>query len=140
MLMFSVNISLDAQVIDSVLVSFNYDAAGNRTTREIDTVFVGGLKSLANQNYLDIEEIEVMEDIKVYPNPFNESFYLALNEEAYESDSKTMYIYDNLGKLIKEIPLYEYINEIDAADLKEGLYILKLRYNNISREWIVIKN
>ena len=121
-------------------ISFSYDAAGNRIRRETVYLTQGGLKSLANPDSVKTEVQEFSKELKIYPNPFRESFYLTLDDEAYEARQKVIHLYDQLGKLIHQYEVYDYINELDASDLKEGTYILKLRFDNKSREWILIKN
>lgn len=121
-------------------INFSYDASGNRIQRETVYLTQGGLKSLSSADSVKIEEPEFSKELKVYPNPFRETFYLTLDDEAYKAKQKEVLLYDQLGKLIHQYELYDYINELDASDLKEGTYILKLRYENRSREWLIIKN
>jgi hypothetical protein len=131
-------ISLSTSV-KSQTILFSYDHAGNRTSRTIEKQ-QGGLKGLAKPDSAKTEEPVFSKELKIYPNPFRESFYLTLDDEAYKARHKVIHLYDQLGKLIHQYEVYDYINELDASDLKEGTYILKLRYDNKSREWLIIKN
>lgn len=121
-------------------INFSYDASGNRIQRETVYLTQGGLKSLSRADSVKTEEPEFSKELKVYPNPFRETFYLTLDDEAYEAMQKDVLLYDQLGKLIRQYEVFDYINELDASDLKEGTYILKLSYRNRSREWLIIKN
>ena len=120
-------------------IRFCYDASGNRISREI-VYYSGGLKSLANPDSVNREEPEFAKELKVYPNPFRETFYLTLDDEAYKAKSKEIWLYDQTGKIIRQYEPFDYINELDASELIEGTYILRFRYDNKFREWIIIKN
>lgn len=120
-------------------IYFTYDKAGNRTSREV-VYYEGGLKSLSRSTEIEEEEIDFDKQLKVYPNPFTHSIYVTLNNEAYEAKTKMILIFDSMGRILKQFPVYEYVNQIDASTLRDGTYIIKLTYDGKHKEWILIKN
>ncbi len=120
-------------------IQFTYDQSGNRTQTETIYLSSGGTKSLGKTPEKE-EEPEFSKELKVYPNPFKEFVYLTLDDEAYEATQRTVILYDNLGRLIREYQVYDYVNELEMSGLKSGSYILKLLYDGSQKQWIIIKN
>lgn len=118
-------------------IEFTYDAAGNRTHREI-IYYEGGAKS--TQVFPEEEEPEIEQGLNVYPNPASHSLYVSLNEEVLEEDFKMIILFDNLGRQVYQSRTLEEIHQIDVSKLPEATYILKLIYGNRHKEWIIIKN
>lgn len=118
-------------------IRFNYDRAGNRTSREI-IYQQGGLKSLSTT--IEEETTTFLHDLKIYPNPASQSVYVTLNEKALKATNSHVVFYDNLGKKMAEYPVDNYVNELDVSYLNNGIYILKLIYGLEHKEWIFIKN
>lgn len=117
-------------------IRFEYDSAGNRTSRIIyyDS---GGQKSTEAETF--VEEPEFDKGLNVYPNPATHSIYVTLNEEVLQSRRKVLYVFDSLGKLISQINMLEETNQIYVSDWPSGTYILKLIYDDKHNEWIIIK-
>ena len=121
-------------------ISFSYDAAGNRTGRSIELYSGGGgLKSVALTKEEVEEEIEDIKQINVYPNPVKDIIYLTLDDESLEATEKNLQVFDSMGRLIKDIEVHSYLNEIDVSGLKSGSYILRLLYADNSQQWTIIK-
>jgi hypothetical protein len=127
----------DVKIGDPFRVQYQYDEAGNRISRQV--VYLERLKSKSGKNEIT-DEFENPESIfKVFPNPATQSIYVGLNQDAIESFSKSISIYDLSGKeVISQIPMSDAIL-IDLSDLNSGVYILKLRYDNGSKECKIIK-
>lgn len=130
--------SLIAQSDSITEITFQYDAAGNRTDREI--VYYEGAKKSAQVVPEEEEEIDLEKGLNVYPNPASHSLFVTLNKEAMEEDYKMIIVFDNLGKQVIQTKVYQEINQIDVSSLINGTYILKLIYGNRHKEWIIIKN
>lgn len=118
-------------------ISFTYDAAGNRTNREI-VYYVPQQKSAKVVNYE--EEMEFEEGLHVYPNPTKNCLFVTLNQEALEQDQRMILVYDNVGKLVLQTLAPHEINKVDVSLFTSGTYILKLIYGKKHNEWIIIKN
>lgn len=119
-------------------IKFEYDSAGNRTERIIYYESGGQKSALAEPE--EEEEPEFEKGLNVYPNPATHSVYLTVNEEVLQSRQQTLYVFDNLGKVIFQSNSLEEINQIDVSAWPSSTYILKLIYDNKHKEWIVVKN
>lgn len=128
---------LIAQADSITEVAFKYDAAGNRTKR-VNTYFVAEFKSAVVTN--TEEEILVEEGLRVYPNPVSHTIFVILNQEAMDQQQRSLTIYDNLGKIVKQVLAPQETNQIDVSSLSNGTYILKLTFGNKHKEWIIIKS
>lgn len=128
---------LIAQTDSITEVNFIYDAAGNRIERE-NTYYVAEFKSAV---ITDIEEeITTDEGLMVYPNPATHTIFVILNREVMEQQQRSITIYDNLGKIVKQVLASQETNKIDVSSLSSGTYILKLTFGNKHKEWIIIKS
>jgi len=96
-----------------------------------DTLVVGGsskINSVSNftlarlllDTPLSVEE-SLEEFIKVYPNPFEEQFYI----EDYEGMIKSIKIFDNKGRIIKTVSNSSPVKEI-YTDFANGVYIINI--------------
>jgi hypothetical protein len=65
--------------------------------------------------------------LKIYPNPATNRIYI---QHASKNDS-FLDIQNGLGELVFHIQLNPGINELNISQLKNGLYILKVRGENI---------
>ncbi|MDR2083554.1 MAG: agmatine deiminase family protein [Bacteroidales bacterium] len=75
----------------------------------------------ATLNYLGIDDL-VTSEIKIYPNPVSDKLYIS-----YEgNNSVKAYIYNILGKQLKEVDLTNGINIIDVQDLSSSIYFLRI--------------
>lgn len=133
------SVGLIAQSDSIAEVSFTYDAAGNRTQREV-IYYEGGTKSARVNHDVEEEEIEFDKGLNVYPNPASHSLYVTVNDEVLEADQKMLLLFDNLGKLVYQSTTLQELNQVDVSNLPEATYILKLIYGNRHKEWIIIKN
>jgi len=92
-----------------------------------DTLIIGG-NSVLNSNHnftlarllldtpLSVEK-PLEQFIKVYPNPFEEQFYI----EDYEVMIKSIKIFDNQGRIIKTVSNSSPVKEI-YSDFANGIY------------------
>jgi putative heme degradation protein len=128
---------LIAQTDSITEVNFIYDAAGNRTKRE-NTYYVAVFKSAMITD--TEEEITPEEGLMVYPNPVSHTIFVILNQEAMDQQQRSITIYDNLGKIVKQVLAPQETNQIDVSSLSNGTYILKLTFGNKHKEWIIIKS
>lgn len=71
--------------------------------------------------------IETIEDLSIYPNPVsNGKIYITTKQNL----TKDIEIFDVLGKKIYTTSLFG--KELNIAKLTPGIYILKIKENNIS--------
>lgn len=74
---------------------------------------------------LGIDEIELTEKLKFFPNPASNSVFLEIENEII----KIIYIFDLNGKLV--ISQKNINNQIDLSSLQTGTYIVKTDNQNI---------
>ncbi|WP_346857499.1 BACON domain-containing carbohydrate-binding protein [uncultured Draconibacterium sp.] len=82
----------------------------------------------------DFGELVMLQESKIYPNPFNEKLYIEFTQE--DGENISLYLYDRQGKMIRVIN-EEIINglnriEWDATDgngskVKSGMYLIQLQ-------------
>ena len=137
-LLFS-SVGLIAQSDSVAQVSFTYDAAGNRTHREV-IYYEAGQKSARVNHDVEEGEIEFEKGLNVYPNPVSHCLYVTLNEEVLKANRKMLYLFDTLGKLVYQSTTLQEVNQVDVSNLPEATYILKLIYDNRHKEWIIVKH
>ncbi len=68
--------------------------------------------------------------ITIYPNPAQNEFYLNLQNDSY---SNTIIIYDQTGKIIKKISSYQNKTPIDLSNVRNGMYICKIKTDKAVR-------
>lgn len=73
-----------------------------------------------------ITAIEPFAEIAVYPNPVEHEFYI----KTPGSDLRQFFIFDHLGRLVRELSSYEELVRIDMTNLSSGLYSLRIEDNN----------
>jgi len=79
----------------------------------------------ATTNYLENENFkESITNYSIFPNPSNGTFEL----RGDESLVKQVKIYDELGRLIKQLD--DRKKNIDLSELQEGIYIVKIETDN----------
>lgn len=92
-----------------------------------------------NINYVGNASISenVLEDLSVYPNPFQNSVTIRTGKELKNSNVQ---IWDARGKLIKTIDT-DIIGDvvIPTSELAEGMYLLKVENKGLTRTFRIIK-
>lgn len=104
----------------------------------IITSFSAQAQTAKNSGVADQVKIEnTLDKVQIYPNPVT-SGKIYINVET--NTTKSIELYDMLGKRILSTEMNGYQKELNVANLKAGVYILKLseKNNNITRK-IVIK-
>ena len=68
---------------------------------------------------LSNENVEIKNEIKIFPNPSNGIFQISINQE----NLKSIKVYSILGQLKKELKL---TNSVDLSALENGIYIMEI--------------
>lgn len=106
---------------------------------EVTPCHESGLISSASANSLD-GSLQQEGEIAVYPNPVGDK--LTVNLEKLGDTEVAVTLYDILGRTcLEKVKLRKKgsENELDIADLKPGLYLLKLEYGTKTRQVKIIK-
>ncbi|MBN4049634.1 T9SS type A sorting domain-containing protein [Bacteroidales bacterium AH-315-N07] len=122
-----------------------YDSWGNKVNDPWPTPFAPGgfdLDAVGVINFYSATGINSPKEkivMKIYPNPVASNIYLETNNI---TDKVLVEVYDLLGKkfLSKEIDHLNRTHTIPVDGLNEGLYYLKMSYNNIVSTHKFIKN
>ena len=84
----------------------------------------------------DIKDIETNNNVNVYPNPVNDILYIATETEVEE-----VVVYDIYGRRqVSEAPSHQGNLAIDVANLKSGIYFVKVRTEEGDIVKRIIKN
>jgi subtilisin family serine protease len=138
-LMLSLNPNLTVDQINIILRNTAEDQIGNplEDTFGWDQYYgagrVNAFNALSYVQSLSNEDVIYDVDIKIYPNPVNET----LNFKSSVNPSNfNISIHDITGRLVKDY--YEVNDFIDVSQLKNGVYILSINYdkNKIIKKFI----
>lgn len=115
-----------------VVVSYDYDAMGNRIKREIVLS-----RSMENTEKPLTETIS-SKSISIYPNPT--AGLLKISISGWETTDKCKFtIFSLKGALIQEIQVSSSVTEIDLSDESDGMYLLNIELNESKSAWKIIK-
>ena len=126
---------------------YEYDAAGNRTSRKTLEVFHSppappSPAHLLTQEPLVAEyfiETIAQVEIKIYPNPATEKVTLEIS--GWETlQTGNFKLYSLSGQLLQEHPIHSASTIISLKTLPTGVYILKVNINDRTEDWKIIKN
>jgi hypothetical protein len=116
-------------------VEFAYDAAGNRTSRQI----VPLNKSAFISDTIAISEEKMGEKtFKLYPNPTNGVLTMGISHLDAGESVKIM-ITDMTGRTILKEVQYSANFRIDLSASPKGFYILSATIGDQRKEWKIIK-
>jgi len=144
-------------------IEYEYDKSGNRTCRK--TVYLSPPKAPAappedptitnfskdeleclsefnspidySSLSLFVENIDQVE-IKIYPNPTTEKIFLEIGGWA-DLQKGVFKLYSLTGQLLQERSVHSVTTEISLNGMSAGTYILKVRINDSTEEWKIIK-
>ena len=95
---------------NGTIVSYNYDANGNR----ISEIITGGTGT-------GIMQINDNGEVSLYPNPVKNDLYIKT-----PSEKSVIKIYSLQGSLLKTISAYQSHEQIDVSTLQSGVYLVKI--------------
>jgi PKD repeat protein len=119
------------------------------TTSGTFTVILTAMNDCGSKDYTDeveitisnIEEISVLEEFAIYPNPFTES--INLKAGFTKNVNAEVEISDQLGRKVKSLDFYNQKlinNQIDLSNIPKGVYILKLKVQNEFTQFKLVKS
>ena len=84
-------------------------------------------------NTISVNNLDLLLDIRVFPNPTSESLSISLPENSLKTDGRLFY---QTGKEVLRFNLFGGDNQLDVRELKSGIYTLKIDNQNFK----LIKN
>lgn len=100
-----------ASYSNGIGIQYSYDALGNRT-------------QITKTSSLSVEEVTVVKNFKLYPNPFKDELTMSSQNQAIKEIS----IIDMAGKLVKQITNVNATTyQLDASYLVTGNYIIQIK-------------
>ncbi len=140
---------LPQPIVMERVAEYQYDAAGNRTCRnvlwqnfsDISTNSVQGVESedvKANSNIWYEGEIGEVK-VSVYPNPTTQKVNIQI--ENYRDDLKggILYLFTIHGQFLNEFTVSSSKIEVDLSPYPAGTFILKINFKDYTGEWKIIK-
>lgn len=76
------------------------------------------IDNLETSDQLDTSTEEIQNSILVYPNPVSQF----LNIETEASSEKEIFIFNNVGQLVKKVTTYDALISLDLIGLEDGIY------------------
>ncbi len=120
------------------IVSFNYDANGNRIIRQFEIGGDrGGTKNGGDKVSPSIDAFETL-SVALYPNPTKGQFSTVINGNK-ENVILNATITTATGTVIYDRPVCNEMEHFDLSQQPAGIYLLRLEVGDDSRVWRVIK-
>jgi len=138
-------LALHSQTID--YVEFDYDDAGNRTTRQViylksqQADDLQQLKESAYEQVMDSVEFKGTlgkQEIIIYPNPTKGSLSIAIAGEE-KTGPATLVLFSLTGEVILQQEIRQPHTTLDLAGHLPGTYLLNISSAAGQRSWKIIK-
>lgn len=125
-------IGFNSQMVETdVVVYHNGSAIGTITVEPYSFFNTTELNNLSTTSFIE-------DDIKLYPNPFDDKVTIALNDSSITIQS--VQVYGILGNLIEEVLLENQTNEFKlGTNYTSGIYIIKVKTNLGTTSYKLIK-
>lgn len=135
--LFALIVCLIPYVSNAYKVSYSYDAAGNRVSKEIVLEQKRSLKK-GNSHENTVSETLSDKEIRIYPNPTKGILKLEISV-LEENDNCEISIYSSSGQLLYTLRTNEQITDIDMTSFTSGAYFLHITINREQSIWKIIK-
>ena len=131
-------------------INFDYlDVENNKiykTKNSIEFSTNSILGSIENPYFIEIEDdqnLELVFDINVIPNPFKDKFTLEYDLEIQSNVEVSLY--DLVGKHIYTLPIYHNLPganriELDSQELSKGIYFIELKVDDKVYRKMIVKS
>lgn len=123
-------------------VSYEYDAAGNRTQRMMKTLYLSGAKSVAadtTESIAPMIEEAGNRQIVLYPNPTRGMLKVNINGGEWNDRYQTV-VYDQNGRVVTRNQMVgDGDMDVDLTGQSTGYYFLHLMVNDERKTYKIIK-
>ena len=125
-----------SSTLSAETITYSYDKAGNRITREIviEKMSMPPLEDTPT----DISETKINDSVNVYPNPTYGEVNVEVNGYDY-NDNCELYLFNMSGHEILRMEVQSTMTNFDISDSADGIYILQILLNGNSYTWKIIK-
>jgi hypothetical protein len=128
-----------------IIITYSYDAAGNRINRR-DTIFVGGGGKGAADSEDPFKKDVVNDDtftpttIKIYPNPTKGNIEIEIPDNPDSQEEKIrIVVLDINGRKLLDKNKQSLKTNVDLSSQPDGIYLLNLIKGNVVSQWKIIK-
>jgi len=122
-------------------VNFDYDDNGNRTSRTLEAYKSAQVQFPVQESMLNDEvlgdESSIL-SINLYPNPTN--CYLTIDIQSENSELFEYCVFDLNGNKLINGRIQSGSNQLDVSELRNGIYILRIKQGNIIDDWKIVKS
>lgn len=137
-------------VLSQSIIVFEYDQAGNRTSRivtdETDSqdsikAEINATSDISIPDFIKLSDSEIsidVGDIKVYPNP-SRNLVSIESDNLMDIQGENIQLINTNGILLYERQISDRIHTINISDLPNGVYILRIGKGIRSNYWKIIK-
>ncbi|NJM79754.1 MAG: T9SS type A sorting domain-containing protein [Flavobacterium sp.] len=143
----TVNDSYGDGLFDGVSQGFYTVTSGSTTVVNVPDFIVGGnlentlvsrISSFTNNSILSTDNFSLLENINLYPNPTKDFINISIPLEL--GNTIEYEVYNNLGQVILTNKLNKNDFIISTSQFLNGVYFLKLNFENASKTLRFIKN
>ncbi len=115
-------------------ISYQYDAAGNRISREI---LYSQTQMAKKQNKINTDMLG-KHKITISPNPTEGLLRVELLDGDVAVDGEAI-VYSANGSLVASTPLKSSVTELNIGSCPSGIYLLQIKQGNTKLVWKIIK-
>ena len=115
-------------------ISYQYDAAGNRISREI---LFSQTQMAKKQNKINTDMLG-KHKITISPNPTEDLLRVELLDGDVAVDGEAI-VYSANGNLVASAPLKSSVTELNIGSCPSGIYLLQIKQGNSKLVWKIIK-
>ena len=140
-LLFFISVWSFVQAQAPAIVTYSYDANGNRVSRSI--VF-SRMEEASSDDSLEKGCLTSIQDeighvtLNIFPNPTNDRIYVERNDTE-GNGNMVVFLSSVTGVLVCKVETDNNQTYLDLSSLASGIYILKVDVNGEHRCWKVIK-
>ena len=123
----------------SQTVSYTYDNAGNRITRQASSFRSSKVQETATA----LPKVITEKDFSIYPNPTQGHFTVDISNISHDNLQGEAYLFDTNGRLIEKKSIHSHSTHkklnFNLSHKSAGIYILNIRLEGNTFTWKIIK-
>lgn len=120
-------------------ITYSYDNAGNRISREVIQLKSGLMNKSGDSNKPIEDHTFKNQIVRIYPNPTRGLLEVEIMDETNDVETINLQVYDSGGRLIIDKLQEPNKSVLDLSAYPNGLYILHIKRGQIISKWKIIK-